>query len=184
MFKKVPKLTLVFSKLDSPQAAKCTNFLKIFLNIFYRTANKISFLFKQIEDQHKVDPEKCTLQSQEHDRIHWNYIGKFLDGNVFDQGTFKATIGHHQVITGVDIGMRGLCVGDKRRMTIHPEWGYGERGVAGTIPPNSVLVFDVELTSIERPNGEKQSIEDSLENMGGVSKDNKLKVWRRLHPAF
>ena len=50
--------------------------------------------------------------------------------------------------------MRGLCVGDKRRMTIHPEWGYGERGVAGTIPPNSVLVFDVELTSIERPNGE------------------------------
>ena len=80
--------------------------------------------------------------------------------------------------------MRGLCVGDKRRMTIHPEWGYGEKGVAGTIPPNSVLVFDVELTSIERPNGEKQSIEDSPENMGGVSKDNKLKVWRRLHPAF
>jgi len=133
----------------------------------------------KVEDIFKVDPEQCKMQSQEHDTIHWHYKGTFLDGKVFDEGTFTAKIGHHQVITGVDIGMRGLCVGDERKMIIHPAWGYGERGVQGVIPPNSVLVFVVVLKSIERPDGTKDVHDDDTEekyNMGGVSKKNKLKI--------
>jgi len=134
----------------------------------------------KLEDIYKVDAETCKLQSQEDDTIHWNYKGYLLDGHVFDEGKFIAKLGHHQVITGVDVGMRGLCVGDKRKMTIHSGWAYGDNGIKGTIPEKATLIFDVELTSIERADGQKQTLEDLKEQvinkMGGVSKDNKLKI--------
>ena len=80
--------------------------------------------------------------------------------------------------------MRGLCVGEKRRMTIHPDWAYGARGVPGTIPPNSVLVFDVELESIEKPDGRKDVIEQKPLHQADPDYE-KLKVWRKeINPAF
>ena len=95
-----------------------------------------------------------------------------------------------QVITGVDVGMRGMCVGDKRTLTIQPEWGYGSKGFPGKIPANSVLNFDVELAGIERPGGDKAYIGDLTQpprgrgaDKGGVL-DPKVKVWRRAHPGF
>ena len=51
-----------------------------------------------------------------------------LNGKVFDEGNFRAQLGHRTIIYGVDQGMRDLCVGDKRRMTMHPDWAYGARG--------------------------------------------------------
>ena len=127
------------------------------------------------------------MQSRMHDTIYWNYRGYFLTGMIFDSGKFKATIGHHNVITGVDIGMRGLCVGDKRTMTIHPDWAYGHRGAPGKIPPNSVIKFDVELTGITRPDGQTTNI-DELNKLHvldtDIIRDNKIKQWRRLHPAY
>ena len=59
------------------------------------------------------------------------------------------------MIEGVDRGMRELCVGDKRRLTIHPDWAYGEQGRPGSIPPNAVLVFEVEMKDIRRPDPRK-----------------------------
>ena len=107
-----------------------------------------------------------------------------MDGHVFDEGKFHAKIGHGQVITGVDTAMRGLCVGEKRRMTIHPDWAYGARGVPGTIPPNSVLVFDVELESIEKPDGRKDVIEQKPSHQADPDYE-KLKVWRKeINPAL
>ena len=107
-----------------------------------------------------------------------------MDGHVFDEGKFHAKIGHGQVITGVDKAMRGLCVGEKRRMTIHPDWAYGARGVPGTIPPNSVLVFDVELESIEKPDGRKDVTEQKPLHQADPDYE-KLKVWRKeINPAL
>ncbi|XP_047126828.2 peptidyl-prolyl cis-trans isomerase FKBP9 [Hydra vulgaris] len=127
----------------------------------------------KIVDLFKV--EDCGMQSQQDDVIHWNYKGMLLDGHVFDSGKFKATLGHFHVITGVDKGMRGLCVGDKRRMIIHSDWAYGDKGIPGTIPPKATLIFDVELTSIER-NGKIENLEDKMKKPPVVSKDNKLKI--------
>ena len=51
------------------------------------------------------------------------------------------------MIKGWDEGLLDMCIGDKRRLTIQPEWGYGLRGM-GPIPANSVLVFETELMGI------------------------------------
>ena len=127
------------------------------------------------------------MTSRVHDTIYWNYRGYFLTGFVFDSGKFQTRIGHHGTITGVDVGMRGLCVGDKRTLTIHPDWGYGRRGFRGSIPPNSVLKFDVELTGIVRPDGQRASIDElnapHLPAWAAVQ-DESIKKWRRQHPAF
>jgi len=81
-----------------------------------------------------------------------NYRGTLLDGTKFDSSydrnqPFKFTLGAGQVIAGWDQGFAGMKVGGKRKLTISPEMGYGSRS-AGTIPPNSTLVFEVELLAV------------------------------------
>lgn len=60
---------------------------------------------------------------------------------------FDFTVGAGEVIRGWDEGVRGMQVGEIRELTIAPELGYGARGV-GPIPPNSTLVFEVELLDV------------------------------------
>ena len=50
-----------------------------------------------------------------------------------------------QVIAGWDDGVAKMSKGQRAKLTISPDMGYGAQGVPGTIPPNSTLVFDVEL---------------------------------------
>jgi FK506-binding nuclear protein len=54
-----------------------------------------------------------------------------------------------EVIKGWDIGVNGMRVGDKRRLTIPPQMAYGPEGVKGTIPGNAWLTFDVELVAVK-----------------------------------
>ncbi|XP_008786602.2 peptidyl-prolyl cis-trans isomerase FKBP53 isoform X1 [Phoenix dactylifera] len=85
-------------------------------------------------------------------KVSVNYIGKLKNGKIFDsnvgQRPFKFRLGIGQVIKGWDVGVNGMRVGDKRRLTIPPSMGYGEKGV-GKIPGNSWLVFDVELAGVQ-----------------------------------
>lgn len=74
------------------------------------------------------------------------------DGSEFDASYNRGQplsfhLGKGQVIKGWDEGLKGMCVGDKRKLTIQPEYGYGARGV-GPIPGNAVLIFETELVSI------------------------------------
>jgi FKBP-type peptidyl-prolyl cis-trans isomerase FkpA len=82
-----------------------------------------------------------------------HYTGWLLDGTVFDssvdRGTpFEFTLGVGEVIQGWDEGVAGMQVGGIRRLTIPPELGYGSID-RGTIPPNSTLIFEVELLEIK-----------------------------------
>lgn len=66
-----------------------------------------------------------------------------------DRGTpFSFVIAGGMVIKGWDLGVEGMKVGEKRRLVIPSELGYGSRGAGGRIPPNATLVFDVELLAV------------------------------------
>ena len=88
------------------------------------------------------------------DLITVHYVGRLTNGRVFDSSVdrdqpFTFTLGLGEVIRGWDEGLVGMRVGGARRITIAPDFAYGDQGV-GTIPPNSTLVFDVELIDVQR----------------------------------
>ncbi len=82
-----------------------------------------------------------------------HYTGKLTNGSVFDSSVsrgvpFEFPLGGGMVIEGWDLGVAGMKVGGKRTLTIPPELGYGSRDM-GVIPPNSTLIFDVELLDVK-----------------------------------
>ena len=84
-----------------------------------------------------------------------HYIGTLTDGSQFESSVqngkpFVFLLGTGSVIRGWDLGIEGMKVGGVRRLTIPPELGYGSLK-AGPIPPNSTLIFDIELLNVETP---------------------------------
>lgn len=88
------------------------------------------------------------------DYISIHYKGMLTNGTKFDssydRGTpFKTRIGVGQVIEGWDMGVLGMKVGGKRKLTIPSELAYGDRGAGSIIGPGETLIFEVELISID-----------------------------------
>lgn len=86
------------------------------------------------------------------DRVTVSYVGTLENGQKFDAsadhgGAFNFNLGAGEVIRGWDIGVAGMKIGEKRKLTIPPELGYGANDL-GVIPPNSTLIFEVELLEI------------------------------------
>jgi FKBP-type peptidyl-prolyl cis-trans isomerase len=83
-----------------------------------------------------------------------HYKGQLADGTVFDS-SYKRNqpldfqVGVGQVIAGWDEGICLLQVGDKARLVIPSDLGYGTRGAGGVIPPDATLIFDVELMAVK-----------------------------------
>lgn len=84
--------------------------------------------------------------------VHVYYTGRLKSNNkCFDSNTFgkpfKFKLGMGEVIKGWDKGLKGMKVGGKRKLVIPPQQAYGSQNM-GDIPPNSTLVFDVELKNV------------------------------------
>ena len=87
------------------------------------------------------------------DTVSVHYTGWLTDGRKFDSSRdrrepFEFVLGAGQVIAGWDQGVATMKVGDKVRLTIPPELGYGASGYPGAIPPNATLIFEVELLAV------------------------------------
>jgi len=87
------------------------------------------------------------------DKVKVNYEGTLIDGTVFDSSYKRGqpvTFPLNRVIKGWTEGLQLMPVGSKYRFFLPSELAYGPRGAGGKIGPNSTLVFDVELLSIEK----------------------------------
>ena len=105
--------------------------------------------------QLKVEDEVVGTgaEAKSGDTVTVNYVGTLENGTKFDSSydrnqPFTTQIGVGQVIKGWDQGIPGMKVGGKRKLTIPPELGYGAQS-AGSIPPNSTLIFEVELLDVK-----------------------------------
>ena len=86
------------------------------------------------------------------DYVKLNYVGKLLDGKVFDESPkgepFVFQLGYRQVIQGWDLAIPRLRIGTKATLYVPAEFAYGSSGIGTAIPPNAPLVFEVEVQSI------------------------------------
>lgn len=126
--------------------------------------NKINSTPRQIADGLSYVIMRRAAHSaqkvQKGQRITVHYTGWLADNNGelnpskrFDSSIerglpFTFVVGAGQVIKGWDLGVDGMHIGEKRRLTISPAYGYGAHGVPGVIPGNATLIFDVELIAI------------------------------------
>lgn len=107
----------------------------------------------EVTTEHTVQ-NSCARKTQRGDSISVHYRGTLAaDGSEFDASYNRGkpldfTVGKGQVIRGWDEGLLDMCIGDKRTLTIPPEFGYGERAM-GPIPAGSTLVFETELVGID-----------------------------------
>ena len=94
-------------------------------------------------------------EAQDYNKVVVNYTGTLEDGSVFDSSLnpdrepFTFTLGVGSVIKGWDLGVKGMKVGGKRKLTIPSDLGYGNKGAGNLIPPGATLIFEVELLEVE-----------------------------------
>lgn len=91
-----------------------------------------------------------------------NYTGKYLDGTVFgssEEAGGPITIPLDQTIPGFSKGIAGMKEGEKRRLFVHPDLGYG---TMSHLPPNSLLIFDIEVLKAQSPKTSMDDEEDLI----------------------
>lgn len=120
---------------------------------------KLQYLVLEEGDGDTVEQDSSPL-------IH--YTGKYLDGTVFgcsEEVGGPITIPLDQTIPGFSKGMVGMKEGEKRRLFIHPDLGYG---TLGNLPPNALLVFDIEIIKADANDVE---LEEEIALLGNEDDD-------------
>ncbi|XP_059386628.1 peptidyl-prolyl cis-trans isomerase FKBP10 [Carassius carassius] len=103
-------------------------------------------------DRHFI-PKNCIREAKSGDFVRYHYNGTFTDGKLFDSSydrgaAFFGQVGQKWQIVGVDKGILGMCVNERRRITVPPHLAYGSQGAGDKVPPDTTLVFDLVLLDI------------------------------------
>jgi len=134
-------------------------------------------------------PDECTKLTKAGDQLGMHYTGtiaksseKGTPGKQFDSSVgrgkpFDFTLGQGQVIKGWDQGLLGMCVGEKRELTIPPSLGYGDAGAGGDIPAGATLHFSVECVSIGEGAPQPNIFADIDKNKDGALTKDELQDW-------
>lgn len=100
--------------------------------------------------RYQIIQKGSGVKAEKGQQVSVHYQGALIDGTVFDSSykrkePIEFQLGIGQVISGWDEGLQLLHVGDKARFVIPSDLAYGSAGAGGVIPPDAILVFDVEL---------------------------------------
>jgi len=127
----------------------------VFISINKKTSMNLNDTSGNVTDT----PAPSADVAKTGDMVAMNYTGRLENGTVFDSNVdpkfehvepFVFTLGAGQVIAGWDKGIVGMKIGEKKTLTIAPEDAYGAQGRPPVIPPNSTLIFEVELIGINK----------------------------------
>ena len=118
--------------------------------------DKLAAGFSKTESglRYQIIQKGTGVKAEKGKKVSVHYKGQLADGTVFDS-SYKRNqpidfpVGVGQVISGWDEGIQLLNVGDKARFVIPSHLGYGSRGAGGVIPPDAILIFDVELMNVK-----------------------------------
>ncbi|XP_073428807.1 peptidyl-prolyl cis-trans isomerase FKBP10 isoform X1 [Dendrobates tinctorius] len=123
-------------------------------------------------------PKICPREVQMGDFVRYHYNGTLKDGQKFDASHDRGIavagfVGIGRLITGLDRGILGMCVNERRKLIVPPHLGYGSIGVPGMIPADATLYFDiilvdlwnkkdeVQITTLEKPIQCNRTVQDS-----------------------
>ncbi|KAI9344313.1 hypothetical protein BDR26DRAFT_1006019 [Obelidium mucronatum] len=118
-------------------------------DLVYKVLPIESFHYETIK---QIPPSECTRKTKKGDKISIHYDAALLSGGaVFDSTRaphdrpFQFTLGKQETIAGLEKGVADMCVGETRRVSIPSQLGFGEKGWNGLVPPNTDLVYNIEL---------------------------------------
>ena len=98
--------------------------------------------------QYKIEKQGTGDKLKENSSPLIRYVGKFLDGSIFGSSSEDEMISLEEMISGLKNGIIGMQEGEKRTIYIHPDLAYG---TSGSLPPNSLLTFEIEVIKAEAP---------------------------------
>lgn len=122
-------------------------------------------------------PKFCDVEAKDGDalKVHYTgsiheesatgYRGKVFDSSLSKKRPLRLILGRGEVIKGWEDGLAGICVGEKRTLTIPPELGYGQQGSGRHIPGDATLKFDVECVDIVTKEGSQATAKKPLPNV-------------------
>jgi peptidylprolyl isomerase len=134
-----------FAKISQSNLQAANDFL---------TSNAAKANVKELQPgklQYEIVKEGSGTAVEPHGNVQINYVGKFIDGTVFGSSKESGgpvTLSLDQTVPGFSLGLVGMKEGEERRLYVHPDLGYG---TSGQLPPNSLLIFDVEMLKAKAP---------------------------------
>jgi FKBP-type peptidyl-prolyl cis-trans isomerase len=126
------------SKMKESEEVQIENYvLKNALKIDFKSNSGLRFILNQ--------EAKDGMTLKQGQSVKVKYSGRLLNDKQFDAGSFNFILGVGQVITGFDEGIAKLKVGEKGTLIFPSSIGYGAAGAGSDIPPNSPLIFEIEV---------------------------------------